>query len=63
MFRVCLVPLTSFFPLGLSFVHRGFAVRGSFQERNTRERRGCAALYAVKYSIQKMAAKSERTQA
>jgi hypothetical protein len=42
MFRVSLVPLTPFFPLVLNFAHRGFAVRGGFQERNPRERRGCA---------------------
>jgi hypothetical protein len=42
MFRVYLVPLTPFFPEGLKFAHRGFTVRGGFQERNLRKRRGCA---------------------
>jgi hypothetical protein len=39
---VSLVPLTPFFPEVLNFAHRGFAVRGGFQERNPNEQRGCA---------------------
>jgi hypothetical protein len=45
MFRVALIPLTPFSPQGLNFVQRGFNVRGSFQERNPRERRGCAVYW------------------
>jgi hypothetical protein len=40
-----LVPLIPFFLQGLNFSHRGFAVRGGFQERNPRELQGCAVLY------------------
>jgi hypothetical protein len=44
MFCVSLVPLTLFFPESLNFAHRGFADLGAVQERNPRERRGCAVL-------------------
>jgi hypothetical protein len=40
MFRVCLVPQTPFFPQGLNFAHRIYAVRGGFQERNLANGKG-----------------------
>jgi hypothetical protein len=39
-----------FFPYGLTCPHRGFAVRGGFQERTPRERQGCA-VYVVCITI------------
>jgi hypothetical protein len=49
MFLVSLIHLTQLFPYGINFVHRGFTVRGGFQERNPRERRGCTVLSSHLY--------------
>jgi hypothetical protein len=51
MFYVCLVPLTSCFPQGLKFVHRGFTVRRRFPGRNPCERRGFAVLYGLSFKF------------
>ena len=51
MFYVCLVPLTSCFPQGLKFVHRGFTIRRRFPGRNPCERRGFAVLYGLSFKF------------